>query len=373
MAKSKVRLFLKTALFLLLIIQAPFIYEVLESFWLSSYLESLPEEDRPESPFADVKGVIHIHSAAGGHSRGTYPEIIEAGEKTGMKWIFLTEHPREPRIFNKISSREPLMIYGWEDPGYGSGRQLRDDGSTFRIFSEFDGDSVPEDAGGIEIFNLAESAEAHNNLYSWISWIYHQFTKPEMFFFQIWEINRDRFAVWDSATEKQHLTATAGNDAHQNLGLILETGTGDQLLTIQVDSYETSMNSVSNHLLLPRDEPLTEAAVINALRKGASYICFDGLGDPEGFSFHAENSGGNFAPGSTVPPGSNLRVTAPFPVHFRILRSGEIFKELEGRDFTVPVSIPGPYRVEVTFIDPPYMLKGKPWIISNPVYVTASS
>ena len=373
MAKKKLRLFLKSALLLLLLLQLPFVYEVLESVWLSSYLESLPGKDRPETPFADAKGAIHVHSAAGGHSRGTYPEIIEAAKNTGMKWVFMTEHPREPFIFTRIEDPDVVMIYGWEEDREGDGRFLRDEDSSFTVFSEFEGKDVPEEASGIEIFNLAESAENHNNIYTWISWLYHNFLKPEMFFFQVWEINRDRLDAWDSALASRHVPATAGNDAHQNLGLILETATGDEICSLQVDSYETSMGSVSNHLLLPRGKPLDESSIIGALQQGSSYICFDLLGDPSGFSFHAENLGGSYPPGSTVPPGSDLRMMSPVPVRFKIYQSGRLFKELEGTEFTLPADAPGTYRLEVMMIDPPYMLKDKPWIITNPIYVAPAS
>jgi len=369
----KLNIYLKLSLLLLLIIQVPFIYEVLESYWLHSYLESLPRTEHPGNPFNDVKGMIHVHSAAGGHSKGTYPEIIEAGKKAGAKWIFMTEHPREPKIFNRITDPEITMIYGWEEPRDDNGRQLRDDNSEFLIFSEFKNTEIPTEAGGVEIFNLAESAEAYNNAYNWISWIYHQFTIPEMFFFHIWDLNRERFDAWDDVCTVRHITATAGNDAHQNLGLVLETGTGKKLFSIHVDPYELSMKSVSNHLLLPKNQQVTEKNVISGLKKGSSYICFDLMGNPEGFSFHAENSSGLFPPGSTVPSGSKLRMISPLPVHFKVLWLGKVFKELEGTDFTVPVTLAGSYRVEVSFIEPPHMLEDKPWIITNPIYVDTSS
>lgn len=368
----KLNIYLKVAILLLIIIQVPFIYEVLQSFRLSSHLESLQRTEQPETPFRDVRGVIHVHSAAGGHSKGTYPEIIEAGKKAGVEWVLMTEHPREPKIFHKITDPDILMIYGWEEPRDDGARQLRDDSSELLIFSEFQGHQIPEEADGVEIFNLAESAGVHNDFYSWISWIYHQFTLPEMFFFQIWEINRDNFDAWDNVTVMRHVTATAGNDAHQNLGLVLETGTGKKLFSIHVDPYEMSMNSVSNHLLLPKNQKVSEKTVIRALKRGSSYISFDMLADPEGFSYHAETSNGIFPPGSTVPLGSKLRMVSPIPVHFKIIWSGKVFKELEGTSFTLPVTIAGPYRLEVTLIDPPSMLEGKPWIITNPIYVEAS-
>jgi len=372
MAKEKIHLFLKIAVILLLLLQLPFVFEILESSWLRSYLDSQPAKAYQETPFADVKGVIHVHSAAGGHSRGTYPQIIEAAKATGMKWVLMTEHPREPFIFNKIYDPDVVMLYGWEEDREGDGRILRDDESSFLIFSEFEEKAVPEEAGGIEIFNLAESASAHNDIYTWISWLYHNFLKPDMFFFQIWEINRERFDVWDSTLARRHVTATAGIDAHQNLGLILETATGDEIFSLQVDSYETSMKSVSNHLLLPESEEVNEASVVKALKKGSSYICFDLLANPSGFSFHAENQGGVFSPGSTVLPGSNLRLLSPMPVKFRVFQSGRLFRELEGTDFTLPANEPGAYRLEVMMIDPPYMLKDKPWIITNPIYVAST-
>lgn len=373
MKNKKLGICLKITLLLLLIVQLPFIYEVLESYWLHSYLDSIPRTEHSETPFRDVKGVIHVHSAAGGHSRGTYPEIIEAGKKAGASWIFMTEHPRKPRLFNTLIDPEMVMIYGWEEDREGDGRQLRDNDSEFLIFSEFQNAQIPEEASGVEIFNLAESAEAYNNAYNWISWIYHQFTLPEMFFFQIWKLENSRFKAWDNVCAVRHVTATAGNDAHQNLGLVLETGTGEKIFSIHVDPYELSMKSVSNHLLLPKDQLVSEKSVIQGLKKGSSYIAFDLMGNPEGFSFHAENSSGFFPPGATVPAGSKLRIISPLPAHFTIFWSGRIFKELEGSDFTVPVTLSGPYRVEVTLIDPPHMLEGKPWIITNPIYVEAAS
>ncbi len=373
MERKKITVFLKISILLLLVIQVPFVYELLQSYWLESYLQSLPARAEAATPFRDVKGFIHVHSAAGGHSLGTYPEIIEAGKKAGAEWILMTEHPREPDLYNRITDPGLLMIYGWEEARDEGGRLLRDDNSEFLVFSEFGDEKVPEDALGIEIFNLAESAADHNTPYSWVNWVYHSPTMPEMFFFQVWDINRRRLDRWDNVLEMRHITATAGNDAHQNLGLILEKATGDEILRVQVDPYELSMKTVSNHLLLPETREISEENVLKALKQGSSYICFDLLGNPEGFSFHAENRQGVFPPGSVVSPGSKLRLISPFPVHFRIIWSGKTFKELEGTDFTVPASLEGPYRVEVYLIDPPKMLKDKPWIITNPIYVGGSS
>ena len=372
MPDSKRKIFvlsLKAALILLAISQIPFLYGVLESYWLRSYLESRPLEQTPPSPFMDVRGVVHVHSANGGHSTGTYPEIIEAAKKTGTEWVLLTEHPREPQLYREMSDPQVLMIYGWEEQLEQGGRVLRDKGSLFSAFSEFDDESVPAEMDGLEIFNLQESAEAHNNLYTWIEWLYHSLTFPEMFFFQIWEIEEARLDTWDSLLGSRHITGLAGVDAHQNLGLILKTAVGQEIARVQVDPYEISFNTVSNHLLLPPGAPVTEENVLGALKTGSSYICFEALGNPKGFAFYAKNSRGTFPPGSTIGKDSVLKLSSPFPVLFRIIWEGKIFKELEGTSFTVPVGLAGFYRVEVYLVDPPYMVEEKPWILTNPVFV----
>lgn len=360
---------LKAVLVLLLISQIPFVYEVLESYWLRSYLESMEQVPTRPSPFMDVRGVAHVHSASGGHSTGTYPEIIEAAKETGTAWVLLTEHPRQPRIYSEIFDPQVLMIYGWEEELDQGGRVLRDPDSRFRAFSDFGKDAVPSEMNGIELFNLEESTRVHNNLYSWVNWIYHSLTIPEMFFFQVWEIDETRMETWDSLLGYRHLTGIAGVDAHQNLGLILQTSAGKEIHRIQVDPYELSMKIVSNHLMLPPGSEVTEQTVVEALRKGSSYICFEMLGNPEGFAFYAENESGRFPPGSTTGRDSVLKMTSPFPVLFRIIWEGNTFKELKGTSFTVPVELKGFYRLEVYLVDPPYMIEGKPWIITNPVFV----
>jgi len=369
MKSKRSRTFLKYFLLLVLAVQLPFAFEVMQSIRLRSYLDSLPRTEPAAVPFNDVKGLIHVHSGAGGHSLGTYPEIIGAGKRAGAKWILRTGHPREPFIFKRLYDPDLLMIYGWEEPREGGGRILRDENSRFVIFSEFDDRQVPDEADGIEIFNLAESAETHNNLYNWINWIYHHFTAEEMFFFQVWDLNRESLDTWDNLLNIRPITATAGNDAHQNLGLRLETAMGQKIFTIQVDPYEISMKSVSNHLLLPPGQTVSEENVLKALKDGSSYLAFDLISDPEGFAYYAENGNRIYPPGSTVPAGSNLRLVSPIPVHFRIIWAGQVFKELEGNEFTVPVTLEGPYRVEATLLNPPRALEGKPWIITNPVYV----
>jgi hypothetical protein len=361
---------LKYGLLVLLLVQMPVLYRVCQTQRLRGYLENLPERSPHPVPFRDLRGTIHVHSAAGSHSLGTYREIARAALEAGYDYIFITDHPREYVLFNQLRDPGLVMVYGVEEERSDGGRVLRSPDSRVRVYSTFEGDTVPADVTGLEIFNIADSARGHNNPLGWLTWLYHEPTPlADLFFFHAWEMDRLRFELWDRESASRRLPAVAGNNAHQNVGLIVVSGTGRRLLSIFVDPYVRSFRFVTNHLQIPRDRDPSEEAVVEALARGASYIAFERIADPTGFSFHADAAGAVFPMGSEVPVGSRLVFQSPLPARFRLIRSGDPELELEGVRFTVDAEVPGTYRVEVYPLNPPRLLKGKPWILSNPIYV----
>jgi len=42
--------------------------------------------------FAEYKGVVHVHSFLGGHSSGTFSEIVDAAKANGLQFVIMTEH-----------------------------------------------------------------------------------------------------------------------------------------------------------------------------------------------------------------------------------------------------------------------------------------
>jgi len=361
---------LKFLLILLLLLQLPFLYSVCQSRQLSSYLAEVPRKDVEPTPFRDLRGAVHVHSAAGGHSLGTYPEIIESAKQAGFHYIFLTEHPRESSPFVQVSDPDLVVIYGIEEEREDAGRTLRNENSEVRILAYLDGLTVPDDVTGLEVFNMFESAKEAQNTFAWINWIYHQFTYEDLFFFHMLELDDSRFRTWDRTSSRRHLAGVGGNDAHQNLGLTLQTTSGDRLFGIQVDPYLLSFRFLTNHLFVPETAKLTQETVLDALRKGSSYIAFERIADPTGFSFHAEWENQAFSMGEDVPVGSHLVVQSPLPSLFRVIHMGRVYEELEGRQFVLRAEEPGTYRVEVYPVAPPSLLRDTPWIISNPIYVT---
>jgi len=317
-----------------------------------------------------VRGAVHVHSAAGGHSLGTYPEIIESAKQAGLQYIFITEHPKKRSLFARISDPDLVIIYGTEEEREDAGRTLRNENSEVRILAYLEGLRVPDDVTGLEIFNMFESAKASQNAFAWINWVYHKFTYEDLFFFHLLELDDSRFRAWDRASSRRHLAGVGGNDAHQNLGLTIQTTAGDRLFGIEVDPYLLSFQFLTNHLFVPRSQDLTQETVLNALRKGNSYIAFERIADPTGFSFHAEWRDQVFPMGDDVPLGSDLVFQSPVPSLFRVIHMGGIYEELEGKKFVLRTEEPGHYRLEVYPVAPPALLEDTPWIISNPIYVT---
>jgi hypothetical protein len=216
---------------------------------------------------------------------------------------------------------------------------------------------------------MFESAKASQNAFAWINWIYHKATYEDLFFFHMVKLNPTRFLAWDRGTARRHLTGVAGNDAHQNLGIRVQTTAGDTLSGIDIDPYLLSFQFLTNHLFVPFDEELNQQLVLKSLKRGSSYMAFERIADPTGFSFHAQWKSEVFGMGSDVPVGCDLLFQSPIPSLFKLIREGEIYEELEGTSFLFPAEEEGTYRLEVYPVAPPPLLEGLPWIISNPIYV----
>lgn len=203
-------------------------------------------------------------------------------------------------------------------------------------------------------------------------------------------------ARWDDLNRKcppgrPLVAGIAGNDAHQNVGISLEQDEaglvlrdplgkelsrprgippnlfgdiprGQPILKHLFDPYEVSFRYVSTHLLAPACE---EAALLAALKAGRSYVAFDWLADPTGFTFIAENGDRRIAMGETgEAAGALLRCAASLPCQLRLIRDGKPAATATGPTASWKIDGPGIYRVEawVEVDGAP-----RPWIYSNPI------
>jgi hypothetical protein len=360
---------LKWALLVVAVLQAPFACSLWRTRQIAVFIEEAPRRESMESPFQDVRCAIHVHSRQGGHSLGTYPEIFEAAKQSDVQFVFITEHPRQPKILAEIEDPELVVVYGREAELEGGLRVLEDPSGRFRFLTHFQDGELPSGFDGVEIYNIHENAQAGDSWFQRLNFLYHQAYHPELFFFHLWNLDGQRLGQWDRVLAKRAVAAIAGNDAHQNVGVRLETAAGRRLVSVMVDPYRYSFQFVSTHALLSPGVEVSAESVLSALASGSAFVAFERIGDATGFSFHALQSGSPRPMGSRVAAGSDLVFQAPIPSRFLLKRDGRAFRELEGVRFTLENAQPGVYRVEVHPLSPPKLLQNRPWILSNPVFV----
>src|SRR6185369_11242311 len=79
----------------LLLIQVPFVYRRFELRRLSQTIDRLNAERKsvePNTRYSEYVGVMHVHSFLGGHSSGTFSDIIAAAQGNKLNFVVMTEH-----------------------------------------------------------------------------------------------------------------------------------------------------------------------------------------------------------------------------------------------------------------------------------------
>src|SRR5215210_5284457 len=83
-------------LLLILLSQLPFVYRRYRLGQLDAAIQELNSQrslPQGENLYTDYRGCIHVHSALGGHSTGSFEEIIGAAQSNGLNFVVMTEHP----------------------------------------------------------------------------------------------------------------------------------------------------------------------------------------------------------------------------------------------------------------------------------------
>src|SRR5713101_10125057 len=81
---------------LVVLSQIPFVYRRYRLARLQKAIQQLESQraaPQGESDFVDYQGVIHVHSFLGGHSTGTFAELIAAAKANQLDFVIMTEHP----------------------------------------------------------------------------------------------------------------------------------------------------------------------------------------------------------------------------------------------------------------------------------------
>ena len=393
------------ALGLFLLFQIPFIYRRVRLGYLRSAIQQVNAErvvDPSASAYTDYKGVMHVHSSLGGHSTGNFTEIIEAAERNRLSFVLMTEHTSplmdtsgmtlkglhagvlfiNGNEVNTASHDRLLLVPGSAEAAsantIGTQEVLAQQKAQSRLSfiaypHEFRSWEV-SDYDGMEVYNLYTNTKKINYFVTFFDWLWSYWSYPDLMFARFFERPAEELKKWDElvAAKNQRIVAVAGSDAHANVGFRLGDYTGKRLIGVHLDPYERTFSLVRNHVLIEKEKPLTEETLAAGIKSGHCYIAFDIFGDATGFTFTADNNRERRIMGDEIEllGGVRLLVTTPVKSRVLLIKDGQVIRDEDGaaqKEF--PIGERGIYRVEVYLTQLGSLVKDKPWIISNPIYV----
>jgi hypothetical protein len=363
-------------LLVLLLSQIPFAYRRFKLRRLNTAVQQLNSQrtQQQTTGYTEYKGVVHVHSFLGGHSTGTFSEIISAAHANQLQFVIMTEHTEKDFDTAAMTlvgvHRGVLFINGNETSAENGDRLLALPGEVSiaaypEEFKNWDTARI----NGVEVYNVFTNARRINPIVAFFDVLWSQRSYRDLIFALYLQRPDENLKKWDQALPRARLTATGGNDAHANIGVSLRDSSGKTLLGIQLDPYETSFRLVRLHVLVEQGKPFDATSLMEAVRSGHCYIGFDFLGDASGFVFEAENASERRIQGDEISLQSDtrLRVRSPVPGRIVIFKDGAVWVDESG-DAAKEVAITGRgvYRVEIYL---PQLGLVAPWIISNPIYV----
>jgi hypothetical protein len=354
-----------------------------------------------ETPnFNDYKGVIHVHTAIGGHSTGKFEELIEAANSNNLDFVLLTEHT-EPLFdtsaltlngfygktlfvngqeVNTANNDRFLLLPGSKDSSKDASLKTADFVDKYRQQNSLVLVTYPEKLqtwnakfDGIEVFSLNTNAKKANpiSLIFDVLWSFSSY--PELTLATYLRRPDENLRKYDELSKTRKTTLFGGNDAHSNIGFhLFGNDVGDKLLNFKIDRYETVFHLMRTHILLDENEPLTQTSLLQALKNGQSFIAFDALSDASGFNFTADNGNKIANQGGEIVLQNSLILKAQSPLNARfvIYRNGEkVYKSQPAKQIEFEVNERGAYRIEVYLDSIGSPFDATPWIISNPIYV----
>ncbi len=385
----------------ILLAQIPFIYNRYQFGRLHDKINQLQTQKAEivNRNFNDYAGVIHIHTAIGGHSTGTFDELIDGAAKNNLDFVVMTEHTAalydtsaltlqgniKGVLFVNGQEVETatdrfLLVPGSADAGKMNRVATPDFLNAVHSQNKLAFITYPEkhktwDANfdGIEVFSLHTNAKKMSPFFVSLDALWSYYSYPELVlakYFYRPDANLQRF---DEITRTKKSTLFAGTDAHSNIGFhLFGDDAGNKIINLKIDRYETIFRAMKNHVLIEKDRPLTTENLLQALKNGRVFIGLDVLSDTKGFTFAAENGAETKTMGDEIAltENTNLKINAPQTARFVIFKDGEkIHEETDAAQINFHVKEKGTYRTEVYLDAFGSPFDKMPWIISNPIYV----
>lgn len=377
---SVLKKILVAVVLLVLLAQIPFAYRRYKLRKLSAAIQQLNSQRAPQPQnnlYREYKGVIHVHSFLGGHSSGTFSDIIAAAKANELNFVIMTEHTEQDFDTAAMTLQgvhgDVLFINGNETAAANGDRLLAlPEGVSIVAYpDEFKNWDTPGLAG-VEVYNVYTNTRKANPVKAFFDVLWSHRAYPDLLFALYYERPNDSLRKWDQALAQSRLTATGGNDAHANIGVSLRDSTGKTLAGIKLDPYATSFHLVRLHVLIEAAKTLAAAQLLDAIKAGHCFIGFDLFGDTTGFRFEATTAAETRLQGDEIrlQNDTHLRIQTPVASRVLLFKDGAVILNESGittKEF--PVTERGVYRVEVYLPEVDRIVGEKPWIISNPIYV----
>jgi hypothetical protein len=383
--------------------QLPFAYRRYRLSRLHNSIEQLASQrtvQPTESEYNDYQGVIHVHSSLGGHSTGNFAELIAAAKINRLDFVIITEHPQADFdtsamtlngthagvLFvngNEVTTADGdrlLLIPGPTDAALMSAKSTSEVVDKQKTSGGLSIVAYPTDSqtwrsnpiNGVEVYNLFTNTRDVNAAVLFFDGLWSYGRYPDLMFASFFERPFENLKRWDEATGNgnHRLVAIAGNDAHSNIGLSVNDASGKQWLGVKLDPYQRSFHVARTHVLIRKDRGLTRESLLEAIANGHCYVSFDLFGDAKGFIFQVTSPERRIM-GDEIGFVDGLRVMVSTPLMSRIVlyRDGTAIDEKSGSEVEFPIKSKGAYRVEAYLDSLPAPAMGKPWILSNPIYI----
>jgi hypothetical protein len=387
-------------LILILLSQSPFAYRRYRLRRLQNTIQQLASQriaNDTVTEYVDYKGVIHVHTALGGHSTGTFTELIAAAKSNDLDFVIMTEHPQaefDTAAMTLSGLHAGVLFVGGNEVATADGdrlllvpapsnanerrttkdftdQQKANHGLAFAAYPTESQAWQSSPVDGVEIYNLFTNTKRINQLVTFFDGLWSYRAYPDLMFANFFARPGEDLKRWDDAvvSGNRRLVAVGGNDAHSNVGVGLSDSSGKQIIGVKLDPYERSFRTVRTHVLIQKDKPLTRESLLEALSLGHCYVAFDIFSDATGFDFRLVQSNQVMGDETAYAQPLELMASAPLPSRFVLLRNGAVVQQSSGSTVRFPLTAPGIYRVEVYLDSLPPPATGKPWILSNPIYL----
>lgn len=394
--------FVLAILLVVVVSQIPFVYRRYQLGKLHAAIAVVQSQRHSASGddgLTEFVGVAHVHSFLGGHTTGTFEEIVAAAEANHLNFVLMTEHPT--REFSKAAAkltgeRDGVLFVGGNEVSSLSGDRLlllpgdelvtsddqrtveqiiarRQSGLAFVAYPDEFKSWNTTGFQGIEVYNVFTNTKAMNRVAMFFDGLWSYRTYPDLLFARFYDRPATSLKKWDEETTRtgRRLVAIGGADAHANIGFKFRDMSGNPRFGLQLDPYQRSFRLVRLHVLRKAGEKLEPQTLLAAVGNGNCFIGYDVFGDTAGFRFTATNGNEQRIMGDEITLNEDVRLDVKSPVAGRIqlIRDGTVLRDEQNTDrLHLVVRERGAYRVEVYLPQLP-LVGTKPWIISNPIYV----